>query len=163
MRIPPLFFGLLLGFALSFMTSTFEELLVQNVKAVFFLPFIVYMADAVGTQTQTIYVRDLSVGKAKFLNYLLKESALGFILGSIFGVISFVIVSFWLGSAELALAVGIAVLAAIGTAPLVALAVTEILELEHKDPALGAGPLATVIQDTISVVVFGLVASAVLL
>jgi len=163
MRMPALLVGLLLGFVLSFMTSVFEELLTTNVQTVFFLPFIVYMADAVGTQSQTIYVRDLGRGKAKFLTYLLKETALGIILGSVFGVISFVVVSLWLGSAELAIAVAIAVLAAIGTAPVVAIIVTEVLELEHKDPALGAGPIATVIQDAISVLVFGAVASAFLL
>ena len=163
MRMPALLVGLLLGFVLSFMTSVFEELLTTNVQTVFFLPFIVYMADAVGTQSQTIYVRDLGRGKAKFLTYLLKETALGIILGSVFGVISFVVVSLWLGSAELAIAVAIAELATIGTAPVVAIIVTEVLELEHKDPALGAGPIATVIQDAISVLVFGAVASAFLL
>src|SRR3989338_1143476 len=163
MRMPALLVGLLLGFVLSFMTSVFEELLTTNVQTVFFLPFIVYMADAVGTQSQTIYVRDLGRGKAKFLTYLLKETALGIILGSVFGVISFVVISLWLGSAELAIAVAIAELATIGTAPVVAIIVTEVLELEHKDPALGAGPIATVIQDAISVLVFGAVASALLL
>ncbi len=47
-------------------------------------------------------------------------------------------------------------------APLVALLVTEVLQLEHKDPAVGSGPIATVIQDTLSVLIYGLVASAIL-
>lgn len=162
-RLPSLLLGLFLGFVLSFMTSVFEELLESNIQTVFFLPLIVYMADAVGTQTQTIYVRDLGRGKARFLTYLFKEMFLGMILGALFGIISFVVVAFWLGSVDLAMAVGIAVLAAIGTAPVVAIIVTEILELEHKDPALGAGPIATVIQDAISVLVFGYVAGAFLL
>ncbi|MBI1872184.1 magnesium transporter, partial [Candidatus Collierbacteria bacterium] len=76
---------------------------------------------------------------------------------------SFVIVSLWLKSFSLALAVGVSTLAAVGSAPLVALLVTELLELEHKDPAIGAGPIATVVQDTISVVVYGVIASALLL
>jgi len=163
MRIPPLILGLVLGFVLSFVTSGFKELLEKDVQIVFFIPFVVYMADAVGTQTQTIYVRDLIRGKARFLTYLLKETGLGLILGSLFGMVSFVIVSLWLKSFSLALAVGVSTLAAVGSAPLVALIVTELLELEHKDPAIGAGPIATVVQDSISVVVYGVIASALLL
>ena len=159
MRVPPLIIGLVLGFVISFATSRFEEVLTKHVEVAFFIPFIVYMADAIGTQTQTIYTRDLARGKANFITYLFKESALGLILGTIFGVISLLVVSLWFGSFNLALIVGVALFSAVATAPLVALLVAELLELEHQDPAVGAGPIATVIQDTISVILYGLIAS----
>ena len=53
--------------------------------------------------------------------------------------------------------------AAVLVAPLVALLVTETLQLEHSDPAVGSGPIATVIQDTLSILIFGLIASAIIL
>lgn len=163
MRIPPLAIGLLLGFVISFAVSRFEEVLLKHVEVAFFIPFVVYMAAAVGNQTQSIYSRDLSSGKAKFTTYLVKEMALGIILGSIFGLISWGIVYVWFGLPQLAMAVGLAMVAAIGTAPLVALLVTEAFQLEHQDPAVGAGPIGTVIQDTISVLLYGLIASAIIL
>ena len=54
MRVPSLMVGLVLGIVLSFITSRFENVLSENIKVAFFIPFIVYMADAVGTQTQNI-------------------------------------------------------------------------------------------------------------
>ncbi len=163
MRIPPLAAGLVFGMVLSFVTSRFEEVLLKNIQIAFFIPFVVYMAAAVGSQTQSIYTRDLKSGRAKFGNYLFKETCLGFILGLLFGLVSWVIVKMWFGSEELARAVALSMFATVAVAPLVALIVTEVLQLEHQDPAVGAGPIATVIQDTISVIIYGLISSAILL
>ena len=163
MRIPSLMIGLVLGILLSFITSRFEEVLAENIRIAFFIPFIVYMADAVGTQTQTIYTRDLRTGKASFKKYLVKESFLGIILGAASSLVVALITAIWFASAELTLAVSLATFGAIAVAPLVALLVTELLQLEHTDPAVGAGPIATVIQDTLSVLIYGLIASAIIL
>ena len=163
MRIPSLMIGFFLGILLSFVTSRFEEVLTKDVKIVFFLPFIVYMAAAVGTQTQSIYIRDLKSGKASFKKYLVKESALGIILGIVSSIIAGAVTLVWLGSLELAQAVGLGMFGAVISAPLVALVTAEVLELEHTDPAVGAGPIATIIQDTLSILIFGFVASAIVL
>lgn len=74
---------------------------------------------------------------------------------------SAVVTFVWLQSAQLTLAVSLATFAAITTSPIVALIVTELLQLEHTDPAVGAGPIAAVIQDGISVLLFGLIASVI--
>jgi magnesium transporter len=163
MRAPSLLIGLIMGFALSFATSRFEQVLEKNISVAFFIPFIVYMADAVGTQTQAIYTRDLSNGGAKFSTYLIKESGLGILMGIFFGCLTFIIVSFWFDSMVLASAVGLSAFCAIATAPVVAIVVTELLQLDHQDPAIGAGPIATVIQDTVSIVVYGAIATAIIL
>jgi len=163
LRIPSLIIGLLLGIVLSFVTSKFAGVLAKNIAIAFFIPFVVYMAAAVGTQTQSIYVRDLKTGKANFKKYLLKESALGFILGLILALVTALVILLWFKSVELALAVSLAIFGAVFTAPLIALIVAEILELEHNDPAVGAGPIATVIQDTVSILIYGFIATAIIL
>lgn len=163
LRIPSLMVGLFLGLFLSFIASRFEEVLAKNVAIAFFIPFIVYLAAAVGSQTQTIYVRDLKTGKANFHTYLIKESILGVILGSFFSVLTGGIVMAWFKSSDLAMAVALGVFGAVFVAPVIALVISEILEMEHEDPAVWAGPMATVVQDTVSVMVFGLIASAILL
>jgi magnesium transporter len=162
-RFTPLFVGLILGGGLSFITSRFERVLAESIDVAFFIPLVIYMADAVGTQTQAIYTRDLKTGRAHFPTYLRKESGLGFVLGSVFGLAAALLSWLWLGDPRLSLAVGSAMFLAIFSAPLVALIVTEILELEKTDPAVGAGPIATVIQDTISVGIYGVVATLILL
>jgi magnesium transporter len=163
LRSPSLLLGLFLGVLLSFMTSQFKEVLTQNIEVAFFIPFVVYMADAIGTQTQAIYARDLRSGKVHFRNYLIKESQIGFIIGAVSSAIVAGITFFWFGSLKLTLATSLAMFFSVACAPLVALCVTEIFQLEHSDPAAGAGPIATVIQDTLSVVIYGLVASYIIL
>jgi len=163
MRSPSLCIGLMLGIVLSFITSNFDEVLAKNIQLAFFMPFIVYMADSVGTQTQNIYVRDLKSGRANFKKYLVKEAFIGIIIGIAASMLVAIVTLAWLGSTKITLAVSLATFLAIMVAPLVALCVTELLELEHTDPAVGAGPIATVIQDSLSILIYGLVASAILL
>lgn len=163
MRIPSLAIGLALGILLSFATSRFEEVLTKDIKIAFFLPFVVYMAAAVGTQTQSVYTRDLRTGKANFRKYLTKETIVGIILGFFSGAAVALLTTIWFSSPELTRAVALAMFGSVAAAPLIALLVTEVLQLEHMDPAVGAGPIATVIQDTLSVVIYGLIANAVIL
>ena len=163
LRAPSLLIGLILGLSLSFITSKFELVLEKNIHVAFFIPFIVYMADAVGSQTQAIYTRDLSDGGARFMTYLVKETGLGLLMGLFFGCITFLIISISYNSMILATAVSLSAFCAISSAPVVAILVTEALQLDHQDPAIGAGPIATVIQDTVSIVVYGAIASAILL
>lgn len=160
MRLPPLTIGFLLGILLPLIISKFEYLLARDIRIAFFIPFIVYMADAVATQTESIYIRDLKTGKASFKKYLIKETLIGLILGVVSGAIGGVVAYLWFGSLMLAYAVAFGMLGAVVVAPIVALTVVEILELEHTDPAVGSGPIATVIQDSLSVLIFGLIANA---
>lgn len=165
LRMPSLVVGLILGIVLSAITSNFEEVLSKNIAVAFFIPFIVYLSDAVGTQTQSIYIRDLksTTNKPKFKTYLVKETIIGIIIGSVFALLTALIILFWFKSLDLVLAVSLSVFGAIATAPPIALVVSEILEMEQKDPAASAGPLATVIQDAVSVLIYGFIASAIIL
>lgn len=163
LRLPALCIGLVLGVLISVITSRFEEVIAYDVRVAFFLPFIVYMAAAVGTQTEAIYSRDLKTGKARFHTYLIKESAVGLALGTLFGSIAGFVTNLWLGEVLLAWSIGISMFAAVGSAPLIALVVTEIVQLSHEDPAAGGGPIATVIQDMVSIVIYGLICSTILL
>lgn len=163
LRLPALGLGLLLGVGLSFLTSRFEEVLATNTSVAFFIPFIVYLADAVGTQTQSIYIRALKTNHANLHQYLFKETAVGVLIGLLFGVLTAAVVQLWFGDADLTLAVSLATVGAISSAPPIALLVTRLSTLEHTDPAVGAGPIATVVQDMVSVLIYGLIASALLL
>lgn len=163
LRIPPLLIGLVLGIGISILTSKFEKVLSTDIRAAFFIPFIVYITDAVGVQTQTIYTRDLKTGSTNFHKYLAKEICIGFILGATFGIISGFITKLWLHDNLLAMSVGISVFLAMFFAPLIAMIVTEIVRDIREDPAVGAGPIATVVQDATSVLIYGLVTSVILL
>ena len=63
MRLPWLILGLFGGVAAAFVIGIFEETLADELILAAFIPAIVYMADAVGTQTEMLFVRALSVQK----------------------------------------------------------------------------------------------------
>jgi magnesium transporter len=66
----------------------------------------------------------------------------------------------WLafGCAVLALAVSLALLAACGVATLVAMSLPWLMARTGRDPAFGSGPLATVVQDLLSLLIYFAVA-----
>jgi len=163
LRTPALFLGLILGIGLSFISSSFEEVLSKNVEVAFFIPFVVYISSALGAQTEAIYIRDLKTEKVKFSDFLYKEIFLGLLFGTIFGLFSGLIVLLWLHNTLLALSITLSSFMALASAPIVALTITQFFQTFRQDPATGTGPIATVIQDIISILIYGLVCSWILL
>jgi magnesium transporter len=162
LRLPWLLVGLVVGMGGSVLMAQFEKLLSQNISLAFFVPIIVYMSDAVGTQTETIFVRDLSGKKVYFFKYLSKELVLGGYMGLVLGAGIGILAWLWLGQFKVALTVGLAMAINVTVAPMVALVVAEVLFKRRADPALGAGPLTTVVQDIFSLMVYLLTASIVM-
>jgi magnesium transporter len=64
------------------------------------------------------------------------------------------LVAIMTGDWLLAIAVGVAVLSASAIATVVALTLPWILQSLGQDPAFGSGPLATVIQDLLSILIY---------
>ncbi len=162
LRLPWLIIGLFGGVLASFLVSNFEKTLSKNISLAFFVPIIVYMSDAVGTQTETVYVRSLSRHKGRFLQYLFKEALTGLLLGIFFGLLMSLFAYLWLGSLTVAATVGLAMLGNLIIAPVIALVIPEILFKERADPALGAGPFGTIIQDIISLLIYFLIATTII-
>jgi len=163
LRLPSILIGLVLGIVLAIVFSSFEKVLSKDIRVAFFIPFVVYIAAAVGSQTQNIFTRDLKSRRANFKKYLAKETGVGIILGIVSSAVSGLASYIWFRDPSLVMVVSTSMFLAVATAPHVALLVTELLQLEHLDPAVGAGPIATVIQDTLSVFIYGTIASVILL
>lgn len=162
-RLPWLIFGLFGGMATSLVVARYEKILSGDVRLAFFIPIIVYMSDAVGTQTETIYIRHLRKNGNAFWKYILKETILGLSLGAIFGLAVGFFAYYWLGSYSIGVTVGLAMAVNVTIAPILATVVPATLFKEHKDPALGSGPIATILQDFISLFIYFLIASVIVL
>lgn len=162
LRFPWLLVGLVGGALATLLVSKFEAVLSRNISLAFFLPMIVYMSDAVGTQTETIYVRNLAKGRVNVFVYLIKEFFLGIFLGLVFGLLIGLFALIWLSSGRTAFTIGLSMFITVAIAPLVALVIPLILYKEHTDPALGAGPFSTIIQDITSLLIYFLIASLIL-
>lgn len=162
-RVPWLLVGLLGGLLATVIVSKYEAILSTDVRLVFFIPVIVYLSDAVGTQTETIYVRSLSNKKrVNFAKYILKESTIGIGLGVLSGVLLGAFAMYWLQSFAIGLTIGLTMLINLALAPVLAVAIPNILYKQHADPALGSGPVATIAQDVISLLVYFSVANSLL-
>jgi magnesium transporter len=152
-RLPWLVLGLCGALITAEMVGRFEDLLRVQVMLAFFMPGIVYLADAVGTQTETVIVRGLSLG-VPMRRMVAREILAGIVIGLALASMTGPLV-FWLwGDSSLALSVSMSVLAASSTATVAAMALPWLLSALALDPAFGSGPLATVIQDLVSIWIY---------
>jgi magnesium transporter len=156
-RLPWLAIGLLGAMASAAIVGSFEEEISQNVLLAFFLPAVVYMADAVGTQTETVVIRGMSVG-VPIRAVVFRELGAGLVTGALIGAVFFPFALAVWGDASIAATVSLALLVSCSVATIVAMALPYAIARFGRDPAFGAGPLATVIQDLLSIVAYFAVA-----
>ncbi|NJS41355.1 AAA family ATPase [Candidatus Gracilibacteria bacterium] len=98
-RLPSLFIGLLGGLVAAAIISNFESFLNEYIVLASFIPVIVYLSDAIGTQSQTLIIRMLALEpQFSFRRYLSRELKIGALLGLIFAVSLFAAAFFWLGN-----------------------------------------------------------------
>lgn len=162
-RLPWLVVGLLGGIVATILSAHFEDLIAKNIQLAFFIPIIVYMADALGTQTQTVYVRNMGKRRIIFKKYIFKELLLGLLLGLLFGAIIGLVSYLWFGVFDTSLTIGLAMFTTMATAPVLALIIPELIRKEHKDPAVGSGPFTTVLQDLLSLLIYFSIATVIIL
>jgi magnesium transporter len=158
-KMPWLVLGLFGALISADIVGAFEGRLEENVMIAFFLPGIVYLADAVGTQTETVVVRGLSVG-VEVKRFAVKEILTGFLVGAALAAAFLPIGLLRWGDSDIALAVCLSLLAACSVATIVAMTLPALLQALGRDPAFGSGPLATVIQDVLSIVIYLFISTA---
>jgi magnesium transporter len=155
-RLPWLLLGLGGALLTADLVARFEGPLRVNVMLAFFLPGIVYLADAVVTQTETVIVRGLSLG-VPMRRMVGREVLAGIAIGAALGAIAAPLVWWHWNDADLAVAMGVSVFAASSTSTIAAMLLPWILDRLTLDPAFGSGPVATVLQDLLSIWIYLLV------
>jgi magnesium transporter len=159
-RLPWLLLGLVGAILSADLVGAFEGQLQSHVILAFFIPGIVYLADAAGTQTETLVIRGMSLG-IPVQKVFRRELLTGCLIGLALALVLYPVLVWRWGRADVAAAVSLAVFAACSIASAVAMALPWTLKYFRQDPAFAAGPLATVIQDLISVLVYLLVCTAI--
>jgi magnesium transporter len=153
-RLPWLLAGLVgCAFATAAMAA-FEATLEKMVAVAFFIPGLVYLADAVGTQSEAIAVRGLSLTRAGIGHLLSGELRTGMLIGAGLGLIAYAPILVAFGDPRLAAAVSISIFVAGSIASAIGLGLPWLLARLGSDPAYGSGPVATVIQDILSILVY---------
>lgn len=160
-RMPWLLIGLGLSFPLTGVMAAFENVIQANVTVAFFIPAIIYLTDAIGTQTEAVAVRALSASHAPLREVIGGEAVTGALIGLVLGTLAFAAIMLGYGEIRLAIAVA-ASLALAGTlASVIGLLLPWLLSWSRIDPAFGSGPVATILQDALTIIVYFAVVSAV--
>ncbi|MCP5144804.1 MAG: magnesium transporter [Gammaproteobacteria bacterium] len=153
-RLPWLVFGLVASSLITFVMARFEETLSANVAVAFFVPALVYIAGAIGTQAVSVAVRGLVDEDLRIARLLRDELLIGIAIGTTLGVISAAAVHLTFGDHVLALAVGLAVLGGGAVSAVVGFGLPWLFRQFGFDPALGSGPICTIIQDVSSLFIY---------
>jgi magnesium transporter len=162
-RLPWLLLGLVGSMLATYVVSRFEQALSGRVAIAFFIPGLVYLADAIGTQSEAVAVRGLSLSHARLGRLMGGELRTGLLIGLTLGAITFPAVWLAFGDGRLALAVSLALLFAGAVATTIGLLLPWLLGRLGSDPAYGSGPLATIIQDVLSLLIYFATVTAIVL
>jgi magnesium transporter len=164
-RLPWLFASFLGGIIAFIVIGKFEGSLSKLTYLAAFIPVIMGMGGNIGTQSSTIVVRGLATGRFHIKDIgsvVLKELAIGFILGVIYGLFIAVVAQFRYDRAAVAFSVGIGVVSSMTIAALVGSAVPMIFARLNIDPAVATGPFVTTSIDIISVFFYFQIATTLL-
>lgn len=163
-RLPWLVVGLIGVIITAAIIGLFEGILESKIILAFFIPAIVYISGALGNQLQALFIRDLAVmgEKLKIHQYIIKQTAISGVIAVIISLITLVGVNLFWKNSEVAGVISLAMFASIIITNFTSFIITYSLKKAGKDPALGAGPFATMVSDATSIVVYLVIASAML-
>ncbi len=162
-RLIWLIIGLMLSLGTAQVIKRFEGTLEQNLVLASFIPLIVYMSDAVGTQMEAIIIRELnSKRNFSFKRFIKNQVVIVLTVAVLIGIIASLFVAYIDKSSELGAVIGLSVFCGIVSSLITGTLLPYTFWRLHDDPAEASGPIATVIQDFMSVIIFFLIAGALL-
>ena len=159
-RLPWLLIGLLGGILGAYVIGFFEEHLKENAIMASFIPLILAMGGNVGVQSSAIIVQSLANNT---LNYesifkrLFKELIVALFNGLICAVIALLFCWITRSDFDLALTIGVSLVAVFTYAGLFGTFVPLILNKYKIDPALATGPFITTTNDIIGLLIYFLI------
>lgn len=142
----------------------FEDIITANIVLVFFLPLLVGSGGNAGSQSATLMVRALATGEVQFKDwfYLLgRESLVALCLGGTMAV-AVSLLGYYRGDAAVALVLALSMMGIVLLGCLIGMSLPFILNKLGLDPASASAPLVTSICDASGVIVYLMIASAIL-
>ncbi len=169
-RLPWLTVTMLGGFASVAIIGRYEDTIRDVREIAFFIPIIGALAGNVGVQASTIMVRgfatgDIPLGGRAAWNLLVREMAVGSIIGAICGVATGAYAALFVEAEALrfGLSVGLSIFGAISAAAAVGTLVPLACSRLGVDPALAAGPFIVTVIDIFAHLIYFVVLTVILL
>ncbi|RLL54769.1 magnesium transporter [Mariprofundus sp. EBB-1] len=146
--------NLMTAIAASIVISQFEATIAQIVALAVLMPIVASMGGIAGTQTLTVIVRGIALGRVTFANAkrtLVKEASVGLISGIAFALIIGTIASFWFPDLGIRLGwiIAAAMLINLCAAALAGAMIPLTLQRLKIDPALASGTILTTVTDVV--------------
>ena len=146
--------NLMTAIAASVVIAQFEATIAQVVALAVLMPIVASMGGIAGTQTLTVIVRGIALGRVTFANArrtLVKEASVGLVSGLAFALIIGAIASFWFP--ELGIRLGWIIAAAMMinliAAAMAGAMIPLTLQRLNIDPALASGTILTTVTDVV--------------
>ena len=162
-RLPSLILGLIGGLFAAYIVTGFDEVISSYLVLASFIPVIIYLSDAVGTQSETLIVRMIAL-KPDFsiTKYMLRELRIGGVLGVIFGLLLFIAATVGWGATNLGVSIALSMFISIILQAFISTYISTLLYRFGVDPGVASGPLTTIISDITSITLYFVVAVALL-
>ncbi len=154
-RLPWLMMGIAGSTLAAAIISYFESSLEKIILLALFIPAVTYISDAVGTQSETIFIRTIALDKNfKLSKYLKREFLVWIGMAIPLSILIFAIsILFW-NSFIVSLTLFITVLISILLSMMTAVVQPWFFAKIKIDPAVIGGPLDTIVSDLLSIVVY---------
>jgi len=149
--------NLLTAFLAAWVIGIFEESIQQLVALAVLMPVVASMGGIAASQTLTIAVRGLALGRLGWANavpLIRQELATGTISGVVWAVVVAVIATTWLGDLGLGVVMGLAIFFNLAVAALAGALTPLLLKSCHIDPAIAGGVVVTTVTDVIGFMSF---------
>lgn len=156
-RVPWLLVALVGGFLAGGVIGVYEETLEAVVILAFFIPVVMDMGGNVGTQSSTIFIRGVVLGhidKSNVVRRILKETAVGALIGLMVGAVAAVVAFLWIGRMDIAYVVFGSMLGTSIVAALVGFLIPWLVYLIGQDPAAASNPIVTTIKDVSGLLIY---------
>jgi magnesium transporter len=150
LRVPWLFINLGTALLAALTVSLFKESISKFVALAVLMPIVANLGGNAGSQSLTVVVRGLALGELEFASRwkaILKEVSVGFLTGSLNGLIMGLIAYLWYGNMWLSFILFLAMIANLILAGLFGALVPLMLKWANKDPALGSHIFVTTVTD----------------
>ena len=157
MRLPWLIINLVTAFLAALTVRMFEGTIAKVVAISSTMSIVTGMGGNAGTQTVSIIIRNLAMGKVKFKDVkrlVLKEILLGIINGAIIGIITGIIVAVIYKNMFLGLIIFLAMVGNLIISGFFGLIIPLILEKLNLDPALSSSIFLTTATDVLGFFLF---------
>ena len=163
-RIPWLLALVVVNLGAAGVIAAYEETLAALISLAFFIPLLMGSGGNAGAQSATLVVRALATGdldRSQWLPTLLKEIAVGAILGATMGLSAWLLGLFQ-GGTEVAIVVALAMFLIVLVSNLIGVIVPLLLTRVGIDPAVASSPLITSVADIAGLLIYFAIASWVL-